>query len=636
MSRLRHPFILSLLLCTGVFVLFSAFTPETDAYHARGTHLIYRLADLSTFEGEWFTGSGNCVACHGPDENGEVNVNANGEDVSVVTHWQATMMANSARDPFWKAKVSHEVLNAPQYQTEIENTCATCHAPQGHYEAILTGAEHFTMADLAESELGQDGVGCIGCHRIEDDGLGDRFNGDLPFAEENIAYGPFNNPWDGLMSGLTGFIPVHGEHTTKSELCASCHSLFTSTLDLDGEPVGSTFFEQATYHEWLNSDYPGEDTECQTCHTPRVEGGVIVSDQPNWLFPQTFGQHHFVGGNTFMLRLMQDHKEELGISASDEQYDATIQRTLDQLQQQTVNMNVQHVRNENDTAYFVLELENLAGHKFPSGYPARISMLEFLLREEGGNTIFQSGGYDENMLIPARDELYEPHWDVINSEDQVQIYEMVMADVTDAPTTILERAYYPLKDNRLVPRGFRSDVPVYDTTLMAGTVLTDANFNEGRNGSDLIEYRVPLNGYEGELVVEATLWYQSVPPRWVDEMFAESTPEIESFKAMFESTAQEPVEVRSIELVSNTQLQPTSPDPLVFPNPTTTGYVSVALPEDTEIDQVQVFDQSGRLMQEGTWNKETQLVWLGSDAAGRYYIVMETTGGRVVVSVVKL
>jgi hypothetical protein len=62
----------------------------------------------------------------------------------------------------------------------------------------------------------------------------------------------------------------------------------------------------------------------------------------------------------------------------------------------------------------------------------------------------------------------------------------------------------------------------------------------------------------------------------------------------------------------------------------------VALPEGTEIKEVQVFDPSGKRMQEGYWNKETQLIWLGSEAAGRYYIVMETTGGRVVVSVVKL
>ena len=636
MRLVRHPFILSLLMCLGVLLVFSAFTSTEGGYHSKGAQWAYRMADLSTFEGEWFTASGNCVNCHGPNDEGLANINAEGEDVSVVTHWQATMMANAARDPFWKAKVSHEVLKAPQHQLEIENTCATCHAPQGHYEATLSGATHFDMSDLEESELGLDGVGCMGCHRIEDDNLDDRVNGDLPFAEENIAYGPFDNPWDGLMSGQSGFIPVYGEHISKSELCASCHSLFTQTLDLEGNPIDNTFFEQATYHEWLNSDYPAENTECQTCHMPRVEGGVIVSDQPNWLFPQLFGEHHFVGGNSFMLRLMQNNKEELGVSASDEQYNATIQRTINQLQQQTVNMELVHFKTEDDTAYFSLNLENLAGHKFPSGYPARLAMVEFLLREEDDSPLFHSGGYDQDHRIPSRDPLFEPHWDVIRTEDQVQIYETVIADVADQPTTILERAFYPLKDNRLVPRGFRNDIPIYDTTLMAGAVLNDINFNEGLNGKDQIEYRVALNGYSGDLKAEATLWYQSVPPRWVDEMFEDSTPEIDAFKSMFESTDQEPVVVKLTQIVSNTQLQPTSPKPLAFPNPTTTSWVSVALEPGVTIAEVQIFNQAGKLVQEGTWNKETQLIWLGSEAAGRYFIKLETSLGTQVVSVVKI
>ena len=75
---------------------------------------------------------------------------------------------------------------------------------------------------------------------------------------------------------------------------------------------------------------------------------------------------------------------------------------------------------------------------------------------------------------------WEPHHDVIRSEDQAQIYEMVMGDVNGDKTTVLERAKIPLKDNRLTPLGFSTSHPTYDTTLVAGVPATDIDFNRDR------------------------------------------------------------------------------------------------------------------------------------------------------------
>ena len=47
--------------------------------------------------------------------------------------------------------------------------------------------------------------------------------------------------------------------------------------------------EQATYHEWLNSAYAddGESpTECQDCHMPKVEEGVVISSGYLFLEPR--------------------------------------------------------------------------------------------------------------------------------------------------------------------------------------------------------------------------------------------------------------------------------------------------------------------------------------------------------------
>ena len=71
-------------------------------------------------------------------------------------------MANSARDPFWQAKVDHEGLVNPTHRESIENLCTACHAPQGYHEAHMTGKvgpNGYTMEDLLDDELGLDGVG---------------------------------------------------------------------------------------------------------------------------------------------------------------------------------------------------------------------------------------------------------------------------------------------------------------------------------------------------------------------------------------------------------------------------------------------------------------------------------------------
>lgn len=97
----------------------------------------------------------------------------------------------------------------------------------------------------------------------------------------------------------------------------------------------------------------------------------------------------------------------------------------------------------------------------------------------------------------------------------MQIYELVMADVNGDFTTVLERAKEPLKDNRLVPLGFLTSHPGYDTTRIAGTALLDPNFNrntlnEEGSGTDLIHYRIPMNGWSGALTATTRVFYQSM------------------------------------------------------------------------------------------------------------------------------
>jgi len=68
----------------------------------------------ANFTSSHFSGSANCATCHD-------NINdSKGNDVSIVKDWAATMMANAAKDPLWKAKVSSEMNRNPDLKEVID------------------------------------------------------------------------------------------------------------------------------------------------------------------------------------------------------------------------------------------------------------------------------------------------------------------------------------------------------------------------------------------------------------------------------------------------------------------------------------------------------------------------------------
>lgn len=505
----------------------------------------HRLSrDLPHQMNELFAGSGSCVECHGSDPDGIASIIGKGTDINVLDDWRATMMANSARDPFWRAKVSHEVLVNPQLTEEIETTCTSCHAPMGHFEAMYLGEDHYGIEQMVNDSLAMDGVSCLSCHQMAEEGLGDFFSGQLFFDTSRVAYGPYISPLASPMIDGAGYTPVYSPHINDAGLCAGCHTLITQTVDLNGEVTDNNFVEQATYHEWLNSVY-NDDVSCQSCHVPRVEGPVQIVAGYDTEARSPFGLHYFVGGNTYMVEMIRDNRVELGSDATVAQFDSVLARTTRLLQQQTLELDFSLTSRDADTAFFELGLQNLAGHKFPSGYPARLAFMQFILTNNIGDTLFASGLLDEDYRIIGRDQPYEVHYNIIREPDEVQVYEMVMADIAGEVTTVLESAYSTIKDNRLPPIGFTDEHFAYDTTKIEGLALIDPDFNRvgeaQGTGIDLLRYHIPLNGYSGELNAKASVYYQPVPPRWLDEMFEYSSPEIDYFAGLYNGQSPEPV-----------------------------------------------------------------------------------------------
>lgn len=551
--------------------------------------------------------SNTCIECHGFDTLGVASVDPAGNDINLVDDWRATMMANSAKDPFWRAKVSHETLIFPTHKAEIETKCTSCHAPLGHYSALHNGHTQYLIDDLKVDSFGLDGVSCLACHQQSEEALGDLNSGFINFDTAKVAYGPFTSPLESPMLMSTNFKPVFSEHISDAGICAGCHTLITETIDFEGNLTGNRFVEQATYHEWLNSSYnTGEiKTTCQNCHMPEINKGNFILITGHETEPRDrFYLHELTGANTFMLNLMKNNIEELGINATVGNFEEVIEKTTNLLKFETLKMELETLDRTPDTAFFALSLENLAGHKFPSGYPSRRAFVEFLVKNEAGDTLFISGKTDNNFAIIDEAPNYEPHYTVINSESQAQIYEMVAGDLNGDFTSVLERAAYMLKDNRLPPLGFNSQTAVYDTTKIVGKALTDDNFNkieqEEGTGKDIIYYHIPLNGNLEALDISAKVFYQSLPPRWMEEIFAESTPEIEVFREMFNATDGTPLMMieKSTQLdmlVATKELETTTNWVQIYPTITTNGTVQVI---SQALHQVEIYNIQGKLMEQ--------------------------------------
>lgn len=494
-----------------------------------------------------FSSAGKCDHCHGYDDAGLASVDMEGGDVNLVDDWSSTMMANSARDPFWRAKVSHEVFINPALQSEIEGTCTKCHAPLGRFAASMNGQSEYSIAEMEEDGVALDGVSCLACHRQLPQPETALHTGNLIFDDDSIAYGPYFNPLITPMALYSGYTPEHSFHIRDSKLCAACHSLVTPTVDLEGNTTGGEFVEQATWHEWLNSSYPAQEISCQKCHMPDLgEQGVVLAAGYDTPLRTPFALHTLAGGNVTMLNLLRDHNEELGIYASDAQFNETIAATVANLQQKSLLLQVNEVERTADTLYVDVKLTNTAGHKLPSGYPARRMTVVLTAADELENVLFKSGGFDENYYVDGEDASFEPHHDIISDEDQVQIYEMVMGDVNGNRTNVLLQGAQHIKDNRLVPLGFSETGALFDTTEIVLNTA-DADFNHDPNegsGTDVIHYRIPTNGYTGQIQLETAVYYQSLPPVWLEGILNLGTSEAETFSNMFASTDKTPVLMR--------------------------------------------------------------------------------------------
>ena len=506
---------------------------------------------LSNFVTSLFAGSGVCATCH------DNLTDSTGADVSIATHWRSTMMANSAKDPLWQAKVSSEVDRNPHLAGVIEEKCSKCHMPmannQAHHDGSSTDilGSGFLSSNNKLHEAAMDGVACTLCHQItaNSNGQPESFSGGYDIDQTTVKpnraiYGPYTAPNTNAMLNISSYLATHSNHVNNSELCATCHTLYTPYVNARGEVLG-TFPEQTPYLEWEESNFANS-TSCQGCHMPKASGSVIISTigvGRGWRWQRSpFFQHFFVGGNKYMLEVLKESAETLGLTASTQEIEDTIERVLDQMQKNTASIRISSAKRSGDTLNVTVKVVNKAGHKFPTGIPTRRAWIELTVVDSLGKTIFSSGAPGKDGQIEGNDAdenagNFEPHYKEISRESQVQIYEAIMGNSDGEVTYTLLRAAEYLKDNRLLPKGFNkksvdADVAVY------GNADSDASF---RGGSDKTYYKIDISKATGKVSVTAKLHFQSVSYRFIEDLLDSKTKEVRTFKTLMKKVGNLPV-----------------------------------------------------------------------------------------------
>lgn len=524
-----------------------------------------------------FTNAAKCGAdCHKSD--GSI-MDYNGKDVSPGTQWQHSVMANAFNDPYWQAAVEDEVDSFPHLAGFIENTCTTCHAPMGrthaHHTSTDLDTDSYFRFDTAKSQdHSREGVSCTVCHQIDAGNLAtaDSFSGGFTILGDSSdpdykrIYGQYPSPAGNNMNTQTGHKPTEGAYISNSEMCATCHTLYTPALDPDtGTPSGVSFLEQGVYLEWQNSVYAtgqAQESQCQGCHMP--EPAANYATRLSLIAPgfaqdrSPYGQHTLVGGNAHLLKILRDYRAELGIvnTTSIAGFDEQITLTKNFLGS-AASVNIPALVQNGSTLEFDVDVTNHAGHKVPSAYPSRRAWLHVVVKS-AGNIIFESGKPDSRGYIStdaarlkadcmAGHKLegfdsslcYEPHRDVIDDELQVAIYETVLGDSHDNITHILLQGSQYLKDNRIPPVGFtNSKAAMIETQTIPSGVAGDDDFNcvgmtEGC-GMDTVRYQVNTEGQTGPYTVEVEFLYQATQPGFVDGMHNVGD-RVNRFKVMYDA-----------------------------------------------------------------------------------------------------
>jgi hypothetical protein len=282
--------------------------------------------------------------------------------------WQAGAHGQSALNPrffsmYNGTDVAATGVISPGYKLDFPGTagnCATCHAP-----GAATRRQGAFTADMNALREGaeQEGVFCDFCHKIGDVYLNAATGLPYPNAPGVMSYrlhrtDPDSVLFFGPLDDVTrrvSYLPLE----KQGQFCAPCHQ-----FSFWGTPIYQSF------EEWLNSPYPEQGIECQTCHMPWDTTGYREV-LPYFVFPERGG----------FIRDPSTLASHLDLGVKDEAF-----------MQQTVSMTVRAQARGSALDVTVAITNVFAGHHVPTDYPGRNMVLVVKATDGQGHELPQLGG----------------------------------------------------------------------------------------------------------------------------------------------------------------------------------------------------------------------------------------------------
>jgi hypothetical protein len=626
-----------------------------------------------------FLTSDQCVGCHAAGSTGlhfEMTLQQEAEpaftqllNIAPYGEWRGSPMGLAGRDPIFFSQLETEQTVHPALAKLAPDVCLHCHGVMGQRQfcldqfkgdpkkadavcnntdllglnqdsqpivprqlfsrEILDAVPFRAITEQQRKDsryggLARDGVSCNTCHHIEIDDkapIGHTFTGDFKVGAADAVHGPFDAPQQVPMNHTLGAKPVAYPLVRSSKVCGSCHSVVLPVFDgstpwvRPGTPKPAIIIEQATYPEWVFSDFrDGGPTpqSCQDCHMatsypglPGTLGTKIASIQEASNMPQTenrlaqsdidlqlrtpYARHALVGLNTFFNEFAQQFPDILGIRIQDPMLGsrgvAPLTTTFNSMIQQadtgTAKVTVTKVGTAKDRLVAEVQVENLAGHKFPSGVSFRRVFLTFEVLDADGHDLWVSGRTTPTGVLvdaagkpvagefmwqsecrpeTAAEQTFQPHYRTITRQDQVQIYQELVRDPQGRLTTSFLSLADVVKDNRLLPRGWTPTVELARQNGLGSPKLSDADLvrrvlpdlpdghggevhdpwyepkSQGGlgGGGDALTYAVPLADLAGgqPASVRVTLYYQAIPPGYLQDRFC-TTPALPDTSRLF-------------------------------------------------------------------------------------------------------
>lgn len=325
----------------------------------------------------------------------------------------------------------------------------------------------------------------------------------------------------------------------EAKTCQGCHMPGQYHSEKKGIRVDRLIEKMAIIQD---QDYP-------EAEHPAPASELIVRDR------DTFKRHEFLGLNVFLLEMFKQFNDILGVRKDDYMSGSTtdLQDTIDnfaqQAQQRTATLHVSARASGRRTISAEVAVTNLTGHRFPSGVGFRRAFIELLVfdtRRARPRLVWASGRTNTlGVIVDGNGEVlpseffteytdpqgraqqhFQRHYQVITSPHQVQIYEELIKNAEGKFTTSFIRRDQPAKDNRLLPIGWteHGPDPSLNGRFLAATHAEEVDDDPdyvNRQGTDRVIYRITLPSWvdPSRTTVQATLYYQSIPPYYLNDRF---------------------------------------------------------------------------------------------------------------------